>query len=197
MKRINFIKSITAAIIASPLLSFAFNDRRECYTDADVQGPFFRNGAPNRFNLADGYTGKGIPLLVEGYVFGGDCQTPLSNAKIDIWHASPKGEYDQNTDKFLFRAEIFTDNTGFYQFKTMVPKGYKDGGLDRPKHIHYRVTAKEHKMLITQLYFHGDEKLKNDPFVIQNNGFKRAKEFEKSNEGIAKITFNVNLKSNK
>jgi len=194
MKRIKFVKSILVAIVAFPFMSFDFLNKKDCYTDADVEGPFFRDGAPSRINLADSYTGKGVSLIVKGYVYGNDCQTPIKNAQIDIWHASPDGQYDLNSDKYMFRGKLFTDKKGFYQFKTLMPKGYKDGGLDRPKHIHYRVSSDAHKMLITQLYFKGDEKLKNDPFVIQNNGFKRAKTLQEITTGDFEMTFNINLK---
>jgi len=199
MKRLKFIQSISAMIMAIPLLSFdIFSAKeKECYTDPDVQGPFFRDGAPTRLNLAKGYKGDGDSLLVSGFVFGGDCNTPLINAQIDIWHASPTGEYDLNSDKYLFRGTLFTDKKGCYHYETLVPKGYKDGGLDRPKHIHYRVTANDHKTLVTQLYFTGDEKLENDPFVRMNDGYRRVKTPQKTDVGGYEMTFDINLRPKK
>ena len=196
MKRLKFIQSIAAVIMGLPLLSFyIFSAKeKECYTDPDVKEPFFRDGAPTRLDLAKGYEGAGDRLLVSGQVFGGDCSSPLKRAQIDIWHASPKGEYDLSSNKFLFRGTLFTDKKGYYHYETLVPKGYKDGGLDRPKHIHYRITANEHHTLVTQLYFTGDEKLKNDPFVRINDGYRSVKTPQKTAAGDYKMSFDISMR---
>ena len=192
MKRVEFIKGLFTAIAVFSFLSFK-TKTEDCNTDSDVEGPFFRPGSPDRLDLASGYKKEGKKLLVNGTVFGNDCKTPLNNALIEIWHASPEGNYDLTSDKFLFRGKIYTDDMGRYSFHTLIPKGYKDGGLDRPKHIHYKVISKSHKTLITQLYFQGDEKLKNDPFVLRNKGYKRTKHLKPISSNEFKVRFDIYL----
>ncbi|NAY91277.1 hypothetical protein GTQ34_05030 [Muricauda sp. JGD-17] len=194
MKRKDFLKSF---LVGLSLPFFAFGksgQKKTCFTDADVEGPFFRKGAPKRLNLAEGYKEKGTILYVQGHVFGKKCIEPVKNATIDIWHASPKGQYDLNSDTFLFRGRLRTDDNGFYEYKTLLPKGYRDGGLDRPKHIHYKVRAEGYQELTTQLYFAGDEKLKSDFFVIRNRGMKRAMTPTTNEKGELKVTFNLAIK---
>lgn len=62
-------------------------------------------------------------------------------------------------------ARIKMDAQGHYVFRTLIPAPYRDGGLDRPRHIHYIITAPGHRKLVTQLYFEGDERLDRDTFV--------------------------------
>lgn len=139
----------------------------KCHTSADVSGPFHRAGAPFRTDLTEGYSKrvKGDVLEVSGTVFGDDCETPLKDAVLDLWHADPTGEYVMTSDRFLFRARVRMDGNGHYVFRTLIPSPYRDGGLDRPRHIHYIVTAPGHRRLVTQLYFEGDERLDQDTFV--------------------------------
>jgi len=195
MNRQVFIKKLLMSVLSFSFLSFSAKKRDTCYTDSDVEGPFFRSGSPSRLNLSEGFKGRGKNLTVEGIIYGKDCKTPIENALIEIWHANPEGNYDLTSDKYLFRGKIYTDKMGRYSFETLIPKGYKDGGLDRPKHIHYMIEATGHQTLITQLYFQGDEKLKNDPFVLQNKGYKRTKQLTPISSNEFKIRFDIYLKS--
>ena len=47
----------------------------------------------------------------------------------------------------LLRASLTTDAGGRYRFQTIVPGEYPG----RPRHIHYRVSAKGYATLVTQL----------------------------------------------
>lgn len=196
MQRRNFLgyaTAIVAALWAVP--KRLLGSPTSCATDSDVQGPFFRKGAPARTNLAADYKGAGRLLHVHGTVFGPDCTAPLSDARIELWHADPSGHYDLDSDKFLFRGLVRTDSKGRYTFETMIPAGYKDGPLDRPAHIHYMVEAPGHKKLVTQLYFEGDPKLEGDIFIRQNNGKKRALPYPQNREGVHVVEFNLVLKT--
>ncbi len=194
MKRLTFIKAFLLGLIARPGKAFGPAKIEDCHTSADVQGPFFRPGAPSRVDLAAGYAGEGDPLHVEGRVFGQDCQTALAGANIEVWHAGPDGQYDLSSGEYLFRGHLTTDEQGRYHFTTLVPKGYRDGPLDRPRHIHYIVKAKGHRTLVTQLYFQGDEKLKDDIFVQQNNGLQRAKAMQTHPDGGFQMIFDISLR---
>lgn len=194
INRRNFVayaSAIAAALVSLPNKLRA--QRNPCVTDTDVQGPFHRRGAPERTDLAKGYEGNGRKLRVAGRVFQADCTTPIANATIDLWHASPEGQYDQTTEKYMFRGVIKTDRSGSYSFDTLIPKGYKDGPLDRPAHIHFIVEAPKFKKLITQIYFKDDPKLEGDIFIKQNNGHKRALSYPINTDGVHEMSFDIVL----
>lgn len=77
-------------------------------------------------------------LVVAGQVLATpDCQ-PVAHAKVAHWQAGGNGHYQ---DKL--RAYLYTDSKGRYQFETEWPD-------ISPPHIHFIITAKEHKVLETQ-----------------------------------------------
>ena len=197
MYRRNFLIALVTtlgALISRPLKAL---HRWGCHTTADVSGPFHRPNAPMRTNLREGYRKSqiGKPLEVYGTVYGSDCETPMKDALLDLWHADPTGEYDMHGDLFLFRARVKMDENGNYRFQTLMPAAYSDAGLHRPKHIHYIITAPGHKTLVTQLYFQGDERLADDPFVQQNDGLTRAMTCVQSSKGVYEMRFDIYLEA--
>jgi len=188
----HYALAIGAALSSVP--KRLFGEPESCATDNDVQGPFFRAGAPERSNLAVDFAGEGRRLEVSGVVLSADCKTPVAGATIELWHADPLGQYDLKSERFMFRGRIRTDQHGKYTFQTLIPAGYKDGPLDRPAHIHYLLEAPGHRKLVTQLYFDGDPKLDGDIFIRQNRGKKRALPYPRNNQGVHEIEFNLVLK---
>lgn len=196
ISRQNFLKRLAvlgAAIVSLPVKLFAAKDG--CHTGSDVSGPFHRPNAPFRNDLTEGMSVKGELIEVRGTVFGDDCKTILPGAILELWHSDPKGSYDMKTDKFIGHARVKTDSQGSYYFKTYIPGYYTDAGMDRPKHIHYIISAPGHKKLVTQLYFKGDKRLENDRFVNQNNGLERAFPYQKNEKGVYQLQFNIYLKA--
>jgi len=195
MKRRNFLIVLLGAAGTFLMSPFRAVARFGCRTTADVSGPFHRPGAPYRHDLSLGYSkaSVGKPLEVRGTVYGADCETPLRDAELDLWHADPTGEYDMHSDLFLFRARIKMDSDGNYRYTTLMPAHYSDAGLNRPKHIHYIISAPGHRTLVTQLYFQGDERLADDPFVQQNDGMTRAMAFAKDAKGVYQMKFDIYL----
>jgi len=195
MERRNFLAysgSLFAGVMS--LSSKLFGKSSGCQTDEDVQGPFLRAGAPERNDLAVDYKGSnGAPLEVRGKILSDDCITPVPNALIELWHAGPDGQYDEHSDRFVFRGRVRSGINGDYYFRTLLPKGYKDGVLDRPAHIHYIVNESKHKKLVTQLYFKGDPKLDNDIFIQRNNGKKRAVAYPQDINGVHQVVFDIVL----
>lgn len=139
----------------------------DCETTNDILGPFYRANAPVRSDLT--YKGlQGNRITIKGRVFKSDCITPLSNAMVEIWHCNTEGEYDNDSDDFRQRASRKTNEKGEYSFKTIVPGKYLNGELYRPSHIHYRVTEKSSKELISQIYFKGDPHIVKDPWASKS-----------------------------
>lgn len=136
-------------------------------TEDNIEGPFYREGAPFRTSLAEGV--KGTPLKISGRVLSTDGD-PIPGALVDVWHADGEGAYDNESDRFLCRGKMKADREGRYAFETVMPGQYDLDGYGprkafRPAHIHYKVGAKGFKPLTTQLYFSGDKYLEKDPFA--------------------------------
>jgi protocatechuate 3,4-dioxygenase beta subunit len=105
-------------------------------TPWDEIGPFYRPNAPVRSSIGKGY-------VLSGTVRSSlDCSA-IPNARIEVWHTGPSGQYDD-----AHRATIFADRQGRYRLETSFPPGY----ARRPSHIHMLVDAKGFEGLITQHY---------------------------------------------
>jgi protocatechuate 3,4-dioxygenase beta subunit len=127
-------------------------------TPPNTLGPFYKKLAPTTATLrAPG--DQGLPLVLSGQVFDtrGDV---LSDAMIEIWQTDHFGLYD--VDGYRYRAKLPADNSGQYKFETVVPGHYPDHSRIC-QHIHYLVTAPDHKPLVTQLYFATDPVFEGDP----------------------------------
>ena len=110
-------------------------------TAGDVEGPFYKPGAPPRAS-----TGSG--LSVRGKVLGApDCR-PLPGARIEWWQANSDGEYDD-----AHRGSRTASAGGEYAFTTDFPGKYPF----RPRHIHFKASAPGFAPLTTQLYLRGGE----------------------------------------
>jgi protocatechuate 3,4-dioxygenase beta subunit len=133
-------------------------------TADNIEGPFYKAGAPHRAILA---TPKdaGVPFAVSGTVMSTACE-PIANAELDIWQANAKGEYDN--DGFRFRGALVTDAKGRWQLRTIIPGRYLNGSTYRPAHIHVKVRAPDRVELTTQLYFAGDPYNAKDPWIVDS-----------------------------
>jgi protocatechuate 3,4-dioxygenase beta subunit len=101
-----------------------------------MPGPFYKPGAPLRESVGKGF-------LLTGTVRSAKDCLPIPEAQIEFWLAGPDGKYQD-----AYRATVNSDSAGNYSFESHSPPGY--GG--RPPHIHIRVQAQGHEVLITQLY---------------------------------------------
>jgi catechol 1,2-dioxygenase len=139
-------------------------------TEASIEGPYYREGAPFRADLVDPGV-VGAPLLLSGSVLSLDCKTPLRDAVVDVWQANGKGQYDNDGSQRLpegamrLRGKGRTDARGAFAFRSVVPGHYLNGQRYRPAHIHVKVWAPGHVPLTTQLYFPNDPYNDGDPFI--------------------------------
>ena len=141
-------------------------------TETNIQGPFYRQGAPFRAKVTPPLA-DGTVLVLRGRVWGHDTKKPLAHAILDIWQANAEGRYDNDDSRnpprkgvYHNRARLITDETGFYEYETVVPGRYKIGArIWRPAHIHYLVRHPGYRTLVTQLYFAGDPHNATDPWV--------------------------------
>ena len=141
------------------------DDALVCEPTADnIEGPFFKDGAPSRRVLVRDQD-DGQRLALGGVVLGGAC-APLAGVAMEIWHADHRGAYDN--DGFQFRGRVRTDADGRWDVSTIIPGRYLNGRRYRPAHIHVKLAAAGHRALTTQLYFEGDPYIDGDPFVVSS-----------------------------
>ena len=131
-------------------------------TGADLQGPFYRAGAPTRTTLVDANE-PGTKLEITGHVIDADCESPIRGAMLDVWQADDNGAYDNVSVDYRLRAIMASDQDGVFRFTSIKPANYLDAGGWRPAHIHFTVTHPDYPALTTQLYFAGD------PYLAPND----------------------------
>lgn len=150
-------------------------------TPKQTQGPFYPGEGkftadfdltrlPGKTRRAEGQV-----IYVLGRVLDEDC-APIESVNVEIWQACASGSYNHEQDpnpaprdpNFRYWSEAFTNAQGEYGFKTIVPGSYPaDTDWIRPAHIHFRVSKKGYKELITQMYFAGDRYNESDLILNQ------------------------------
>ncbi len=194
MRRRKFNKIIGISAYVVSVSGFRLIEENGVYTTScassrDMMGPYYRKGAPIRNDFSYAGNKDEVPLRVKGKIVGVDCNKPLPNIEIDIWHCDHNKDYDMNSDEFKCRGKLYSDHKGEYMFKTFIPPPY--GG--RPKHIHYLIHGtEEYQELVTQVYFKGDEILDNNYWVYPRDE-RRIIEVFRNDEGMAEINFNLYL----
>ena len=85
---------------------------------------------------------------------------------VEIWQACASGRYDHPRDSnpasldpnFQYWGRALTDAAGAYRFKSVKPGAYPFApDWTRPPHVHFRVAAPGFPLLITQMYFEGED----------------------------------------
>ena len=166
MKRRNFIKTGVISLTGISISPFMLSARDCTLTSSDIEGPYWSENHPNRTILANPDE-PGTRIFISGVVLYNDCETPIENAIIDVWHANDNGCYtvfqecqSGNTDQdpYNLRGYMRTDENGNYAFESILP-GYYSG---RPRHFHFKITSPSGFEHITQCYF------QNDPSIDEN-----------------------------
>jgi protocatechuate 3,4-dioxygenase beta subunit len=114
-------------------------------TVRQTDGPFYKPQSPERAELIEAGE-KARVVELSGTVLTRNCR-PVPRVLVDLWHADDKGEYDNRG--FRYRGHVFTDASGRYRFRTIVPALYPG----RTRHYHVKVLATGRQLLTTQLYF--------------------------------------------
>ena len=147
--------------VAALALPFAARGQANCGapTPADVEGPFYKAGAPARANLTEPKS-TAEKMILSGIVRATDCK-PLASVSLDFWHADDRGEYDNRG--FRYRGVVSTDAQGRYRLETNLPPPYSG----RPRHIHVKLQRPGGAVLTTQLYFPGEARRENPALVLK------------------------------
>jgi len=154
----------------------------EEFVDPATEGPYYKNGSPERTDLVEKET-VGEPVALSGYVFDKNCN-PVPGAWLDFWQADGNGSYDNRGYKL--RGHQFTDKNGKYMLQTVIPGAYPG----RTSHIHVKVTGKTGGAVITsQLYFPGRSRNAEDPIFSPSMVIR----LDKSEDGGTRGHFNFRL----
>jgi protocatechuate 3,4-dioxygenase beta subunit len=124
-------------------------------TPEEIDGPYFRLGAPMRSNLLE--PGDKPELVLSGRVLN-EKGTPIPNAIVNLWTSDTVGDYDMVGHKYT--GYVITDAEGRYEFTTIVPGCYYPRDA---KHLHIKVQGDSSPMT-TQLYIEGEPGNEDDPF---------------------------------
>lgn len=149
-------------------------------TPRTIEGPLYVAGAPveQGFARLDDGADKGELLYMHGQVRDVNGKA-LAGARVEVWHANTLGNYsyfDKSQSDFNLRRTIIADAEGRYAFRSIMPSGYAcpaggstEGILkqigrhgQRPAHIHFFVSADDHRHLTTQINIDGDPYLRDD-----------------------------------
>jgi hydroxyquinol 1,2-dioxygenase len=146
-------------------------------TEATVQGPFYREGAPELplgADIAQGVAGE--PALYRGRVLD-EKGKPVAGAIIDVWSSDARGFYDvQVGEAMMARGRFVSDERGRYWFWSIRPTHYPvptDGPVGRmlramgrhafrPAHMHFMVNAKGYAPLVTHVFDRKSKYLDSD-----------------------------------
>ncbi len=197
MQRRLFLKNTALSAVAISASGFiSFDGEKyisDCETTSDILGPFYRPNSPLRNNLAI-KDSKGALVELSGIIKHNDCKTPFKKAKIELWHCSSDGNYDNSTDAFTYRGTTYSDDNGQYTFTTNLPVPYDVGGGNiRPAHFHLMVSAGGYQPLITQLYFAGDAHISKDAYASSKQAERRILKVQSLTNGNKKVIFNVSM----
>jgi catechol 1,2-dioxygenase len=150
-------------------------------TAANVEGPFWRPGAP-RYRSPAALVGPdepGEPLVLAGTVTDATTRDPLPGAELDLWQTNSDGHYDQEDPalpEWHLRGVVVADGDGRYEVRLVRPLAYQvptSGPVGRllaaigkhpwrPAHTHLKVSAPGHATLTTMAYYAGDPWLSDD-----------------------------------
>jgi protocatechuate 3,4-dioxygenase beta subunit len=128
-------------------------------TPEDMEGPFYKAGAPARASLAEPGS-KAQRLVLTGTVRSADCK-PLAGVRLDFWQADAGGDYDNQG--YRYRGVVTSDAEGRYRLETNLPPPY----MGRPRHIHVKLHRPGGRVLTTQLYFPGESRGADKALVVK------------------------------
>jgi protocatechuate 3,4-dioxygenase beta subunit len=124
-------------------------------TPREIEGPYFRLGAPMRSNLLE--PGDKPELVLSGRVLN-ERGRPIPNAIVNLWSSDGAGNYDMIG--YRYHGYQVTDAEGRYEFTTIIPGCYEPRNA---KHLHVKIQGNS-SPITTQLYVSGEPGNEDDDF---------------------------------
>jgi protocatechuate 3,4-dioxygenase beta subunit len=97
-------------------------------------GPFWRGSPPVRSSIGKGHVLTGV------VVSSLNCK-PIRGARVELWQVNARGKYVRATS-----GTVLTDRGGRFRFEGPYPTAYEGA----PPHIHLRVVASGHEVLLSR-----------------------------------------------
>jgi protocatechuate 3,4-dioxygenase beta subunit len=127
-------------------------------TPQSEEGPYYLDPKMVRADVTEGR--PGVPLALRLRVIEAGSCTPITGARIDIWHCDARGIYSafpgqgdahniDQTSKTFLRGTQIADGGGWGTFNTIYPGWY----AGRATHIHFKVFLDERTVLTGQTFF--------------------------------------------
>ena len=124
-------------------------------TPREIEGPYFRLGAPERSNLLE--PGDKPELVLSGRVLN-EKGTPIPGALVNLWSSDAAGNYDMLG--YRYHGYQACDANGRYEFTTIIPGCYEPR---QAKHLHVKVQGNS-SPVTTQLYIEGEPGNEDDDY---------------------------------
>jgi protocatechuate 3,4-dioxygenase beta subunit len=124
-------------------------------TPREIEGPYFRLGAPERSNLLE--PGDKPELVLSGRVLN-QKGTPIPGAIVNLWSSDAVGNYDMIGYKY--HGFQVTGADGSYEFTTIIPGCYEPRDA---KHLHVKVQGNS-SPVTSQLYVEGEPGNEEDDY---------------------------------
>jgi protocatechuate 3,4-dioxygenase beta subunit len=124
-------------------------------TPREIEGPYFRLGAPQRSNLLE--PGDRPEIVITGRVLN-ETGTPIPGAVVNLWSSDAVGNYDMLG--YRYHGYVITNDKGEYGFTSIVPGCYQPRDA---KHFHVKVQGNS-RPITTQLYVAGEPGNEDDPY---------------------------------
>lgn len=138
----------------------------------------------------------GERLQVSGRVLRADKKTPVAGIVVEVHHTDARGLYNpKGTDQAppRLRARLQTNAQGQYEFHTIKPGPYPDGG--NPAHIHFAVYREGEPKQFSEIFFAGDPNL-TEAFYKEMRDEKAnyvVKQPVRNNQGVLECTYDIIL----
>jgi protocatechuate 3,4-dioxygenase beta subunit len=127
-------------------------------TPAAISGPYYFDPRLVRRDITEGH--PGAPLRLRFVVMDAANCTPVSGARVDVWHTRADGYYSgypgqgdkRNVDTSggtFMRGTQIADARGEVLFHSIYPAWY----LGRTVHVHFKIFIEDRDMLTGQMYF--------------------------------------------
>src|SRR5665213_1343656 len=129
----------------------------------EIEGPYFRLGAPERSNLLE--PGDKPELVLTGRVLN-ERGIPIPDALVDVLSSDVAGNYDMIG--YRYTGFVRTDAEGRYEFTTIIPGCYEPRNA---KHLHVKLQANS-RPVTTQLYIEGEPGNEEDPYFLPSQLIK-------------------------
>jgi protocatechuate 3,4-dioxygenase beta subunit len=134
MRRALLLLLVASATLLAASTVAAQGTQRCKPTAEDAFGPFTRVTPPLRAKIGTGHVLTGVVLSAL------DCK-PIRRARVELWQSNKQGVYTRATS-----GSVVTNAAGRFRFEGPRPTSYEG----RPAHIHIRVVAPNHEVLLTR-----------------------------------------------